>query len=92
MSRIPVIPKTKETTLTVNNIVFDPSLKTVCMHDVYNLKYVVKLECLSHKPLFFGTFCMWFNMSCMVFCGYLFSRALLPRICCPKHSVAYNFC
>ena len=50
MFRIPFISKTKKTT--VNNIVFDPSLKRFCMHDVCNLKYVGKLECLSHKLSF----------------------------------------
>ena len=55
MFRIPVIPKTKKTTSTVNNIVFDLSLKTFCMH-VYNLKYVGKLECHSHKPSFLVLF------------------------------------
>ena len=50
MFPIPVIPKTKKTTSTVNNIVFDPSLKRFCMHDVCNVKYKGKLECLSHKP------------------------------------------
>ena len=52
MFRIPVIPKTKKTTSTVNNIVFDPSLKRFCMNDVCNLKYIGKLACLSHKPSF----------------------------------------
>ena len=52
MFRIPVIPKTKKTTSTVINIVFDPSMKRFCMNDVCNLKYVGKLECHSHKPSF----------------------------------------
>ena len=53
MFQILVIPKTKKTTSIVNNIVFDPpSLKRFFMHDVCNLKYVGKLECLSHKPSF----------------------------------------
>ena len=56
MFRIPVIPKTKKTTSTVNNIAFDPSLKRFCMRDVCNLKYVGKLECISHKPLFLALF------------------------------------
>ena len=33
-----------------DNIIFDLYLKRLCMHDVCNLKYVCKLECLSHKP------------------------------------------
>ena len=56
MFLIPVIPKTKKTTSTVNNIVFDPSLKIFCMHYVCNLKYEGKLECLRHKPLFLVLF------------------------------------
>ena len=47
-----MIPKTKKTTSTANNIVFDPSLKRFCMNDVCNLKYIGKLACLSHKPSF----------------------------------------
>ena len=47
-----MIPKTKKTTSTVINIVFDPSMKRFCMNDVCNLKYVGKLECHSHKPSF----------------------------------------
>ena len=77
MSRIPVIPKTKKATLTVNNIVFDPSLKTVCMHDVYNLKYVVKLECLSHKPLFLVLF------ACdSIWVAWFFVDIYLVALCC----------
>ena len=53
---IPVIPKTKTTTSTGNNIVLNPSLKRFCMHDVCNLKYVGKLECLCHKPSFLVLF------------------------------------
>ena len=53
---IPIIPKTKKTTLTVNNIVFDPSLKRFCMHHVCNLKYIGKLECFSHQPSFLVLF------------------------------------
>ena len=49
---IPVIPKTKKTTSTVNNMVFDPFLKRFCLQDVRNLKCAGKLECLNHKPSF----------------------------------------
>ena len=49
MFQVPVIPKTKKTTSTVNNIIFDPCLKRFCMHDVRNLKFVGKLECLSQN-------------------------------------------
>ena len=38
MFPIPIIPETKKTTSTVNNIVFDQSLKRFCMRDVCNLK------------------------------------------------------
>ena len=74
---IPVIPKTKKTTSTVNNIVFDPSLKRFCMHDVCNLKYVGKLECLSHKPSFLVLFAcdsIWF--------AWFFVDIYLVALCC----------
>ena len=77
MFRIPVIPKTKKTTSTINNIVFDPSLKGFCMHDVCNLKYVGKLECLSHKPSFLVLFTcdsMWF--------AWFFVDIYLAALCC----------
>ena len=51
MFPIPVIPKTKKTTSTVDNIVSDLSLERFCMH-VCNLKWVGKIECLKHKPSF----------------------------------------
>ena len=56
MFLIPVIPKTKKATSTVNNIVFGPSLKIFCMHYVCNLKYKGKLECLPYKSLFLVLF------------------------------------
>ena len=75
MFRIPVIPKTKKTTSIVNNIVFDLLLKRFYMHDVCNSKYVVKLECFSHKSSFLVLFAcdsIWFAW---FFWGYLFSHA-----------------
>ena len=35
-----------------DNIIFDLYLKRFCMYDICNLKYVGKLEFLSHKPSF----------------------------------------
>ena len=77
MFRIPVIPKTKKATSTVNNIVFDLSLKRFCMHHVSNLKYVSKFECLSHKPSFLVLFAcdsIWF--------AWLFVNIYLVALCC----------
>ena len=77
MFRIPVIPKTKKATSTVNNIIFDPSLKIFCMHDVSNLKHVRKFECLSHKPSFlvlFACYSIWF--------AWCFLNIYLVALCC----------
>ena len=69
--------ESKKTTSTVNNIVFDRILKRFCMYDVCNLKYVGKLECLSHKPSFLVLFAwdsIWFT--------WFFVDIYLVALCC----------
>ena len=92
MFQIPVIPKTKKTTSTVNKIVFDPSLKRFCTHDVCNLKYVVKSECLSHKSSFLVLFTcdsVWFAWFFVDI--FLVALCCLIAVGCPKHSVVITF-
>ena len=76
MFPIPVIPKTKKTTSTVDNIVSDLSLERFCMH-VCNLKWVGKIECLKHKPSFLVLFAcgsIWF--------AWFFVDIYLVLLCC----------
>ena len=81
---IPVIPKTKKTTSTVNNMVFDPFLKRFCLQDVRNLKCAGKLECLNHKPSFLVLLAcdsIWF--------AWFFVDIYLVALCCLV-SIAQN--
>ena len=60
-----------------DNIIFDLYLERFCMHDVCNLKYVGKLEFLSHKPSFLVLSHIQYDLQ-----GFLWIFIYLVALCC----------